>query len=455
MTKSQTRESRSRHSKSRSNKKTERSVQQLPIASLSPNPHNARRHSKKQISLICRSISQFGFNVPILIDGEGTILAGHGRYEAGKLLGLETVPVISLEHLTEAERRAFMLADNRIAELSHWDENALAVELQSILELDQDLDITVTGFDTADIDLAIQSLEPDPPEDPDDDVPALGKKAISRSGDLWRLGVNRLLCGDATRLKACRRLVGRTKIRQVVVDPPYNVPVQGHVSGLGKTKHREFVMASGELSWEDFEVFLLEVFRNITMLAADGCLIFCFMDWRGLRSLLPAGYATFNELKNLIVWSKTNGAMGGFYRSQHELITVWKHGKALHINNFGLGSRRYRTNVWTYPGLNTFRRGRMEELSIHPTCKPVALIADALLDCSNRGDAVLDLFAGSGTILVAAEKTGRRAYAMELDPLYCDVAVKRWQEHTGEAAVLAETGQTFDEVEETRHDRRS
>ena len=449
------RKPRTRHSKSRSSDNTKRTVQYASIASLCPNPHNARRHGRKQLELICRSIEEFGFNVPLLIDGEGNILAGHGRFEAAKRLGLETVPVICLAHLSESERRAFMLADNRIAELSHWDENALALELQSILELDQDLDITVTGFDTADIDLAIQSLEPDPPDDPDDEVPELAAKPISQPGDLWHCGVHRLFCGDATQLKNCRRLVGRTKIRQVVIDPPYNVAVQGHVSGLGRTQHREFVMASGEMSWDDFEIFLLTVFRNITMLAADGCLVFCFMNWRGLRSLLPAGYATFNELKNLIVWSKTNGAMGSFYRSQHELITVWKHGKGPHINNFELGSRRYRTNVWTYPGLNTFKRGRMEELSIHPTCKPVALIADALLDCSNRGDAVLDLFAGSGTIFLAAEKTGRRAYAMELDPLYCDVAVKRWQEHTGEAAVLAETGQTFEEVEETRHDRRS
>ena len=451
MTKTRIKKTRTPHSKSRSSKKTKRSVEYAAIASLKPNPHNARCHGKKQLALICRSIEQFGFNVPILIDGEGSIIAGHGRYEAAKLLGLETVPVISLEHLTEAEQRAFMLADNRIAEFADWDQNALALEFQSLLELDQDFDISVTGFDTADIDLAIQSLEPDGPEDPGDEVPELGTNTTSRQSDLWHLGAHRLLCGDATQLKACRRLVGRAKIRQVVTDPPYNVPVKGHVSGLGRTRHREFVMGSGEMSRDGFEMFLLTVLRNITVLAADGCLVFCFMDWRGLRALLPAGYATFNELKNLIVWSKTNGAMGSFYRSQHELITVWKHGKGPHINNFDLGSRRYRTNVWTYPGLNTFKRGRMDELSIHPTCKPVALVADALLDCSNRGDPVLDLFAGSGTILVAAEKTGRRAYAMELDPLYCDVAVKRWQDFTGESAVLAETGQTFDEMEELRH----
>ena len=423
----------------------------VPLDSIHPSEHNPRIHDKKQIKLICESITRFDFMNPCLVDGKDRIISGHGRYEAAKRLGLESIPIIRVTHLTEAELRIYMVADNRTGELSTWDKKALALVFKDILEIGDGLDITLTGFDMPDVDKTLQVLDQDPVVDSEEEIPETAAKPVSRLGDLWQVGDHFLLCADARDAAAYRRLLGRTKVRQVVTDPPYNVRIDGHVSGLGKVRHREFAVASGELSSEAFKAFLEEVFSNIAAVCVSGALIFAFMDWRHLREILAAGYAVFAELKNLIVWGKGCAGMGSLYRSQHELVTLWKHGKAPHINNVQLGTRRYRTNLWMYDGMNSFKKGRAEELAMHPTLKPVGMIADALLDCSNRGDAVLDPFAGSCTILIAAEKTGRRAYAIEVDPLYCDVGLRRWQQFTGKQAVLVDTGKTFDEVTDARH----
>ena len=231
----------------------------------------------------------------------------------------------------------------------------------------------------------------------------------------------------------------------VFTDPPYNVPIDGHVSGLGSVKHREFAMASGEMSETEFTKFLTDVLGNLAKFSADGAIHYVCMDWAHLRELLNAGHAVYDELKNICVWAKTNGGMGSLYRSQHEMVAVFKSGTAPHINNVELGRHgRYRTNVWTYAGMNTFGAERDEALAMHPTVKPVALVEDAVLDCSDRNGVVVDAFLGSGTTLIAAESAGRRCFGLELDPEYVDLIIRRWQKMTGESAVHAESGLSFD-----------
>jgi DNA modification methylase len=268
--------------------------------------------------------------------------------------------------------------------------------------------------------------------------------AVTRPGDLWQIGPHRLICGDATNLETSARLLDGERAQMIFTDPPYNVKIDGHVSGLGAVKHREFAVASGEMSQAEFTAFLERVFANLVLRAADGAIHFVCMDWRHLGEVLAAGHRTFAELKNICVWNKTNGGMGSLYRSQHEMVFVFKSGKAPHINNVELGRHgRYRTNVWTYAGANVFSATREADLAMHPTVKPVALVADAILDCSKRKGIILDAFAGSGTTLVAADRTGRRGYGIELDPIYCDTILKRVADVARVEARLAATGQTF------------
>jgi DNA modification methylase len=315
-----------------------------------------------------------------------------------------------------------------------------------IAELDISLDLTLTGFETAEIDLLLESLDPTGEADPADAPPEpVSGPPMTRPGDLWALGRHRLLCGDATRVTSYAQLMGEGRARMVFTDPPYNVPISGHVCGSGAIKHREFAMASGEMSEADFTGFLRTALGHLAHHSLDGAIHFVCMDWRHMGEILAAGRGVYSELKNLVVWNKTNAGMGSFYRSKHELVFAFKVGTAPHVNTFELGQHgRYRTNVWDYPGVNTLRPDRLEELAMHPTVKPVAMVADAIRDCSGRGEAVLDAFAGSGTTLIAAETTGRIGYGLEIDPAYVDTAIRRWQALTGEAARHAETGLTFD-----------
>lgn len=413
------------------------------IDALTPCPRNARTHSKKQIHQIADSIAEFGFTNPVLVDRDDMIVAGHGRVEAARLLGMETVPVICLEDLSEAQIRAYVIADNKLAENAGWDSELLGLELQYLSDLDVDFDATITGFEVPEIDLLIAGVTDTPPEDdPADDIPEVDEaNPVSQPGDLWRLGRHRLLCGDATERESLERLLDVEEAQMVFTDPPYNVRIDGHVCGLGSVKHAEFAMAAGEMSPAQFTAFLETVFGQLADHSVDGAIQFICMDWRHLGEVVAAGNAAYSELKNLCVWAKTNGGMGSLYRSQHELVFVFKAGTAPHINNVELGKHgRYRTNVWTYAGINSFGAGRDADLAMHPTVKPVALVADAMLDCSRRGGIVLDAFSGSGTTIIAAERTGRRGYAIEIDPAYVDVAIKRYQQLTGEAAILGETG---------------
>jgi DNA modification methylase len=366
------------------------------------------------------------------------------------------VPTICLDHLSADQARAFMIADNRLSEISTWDEQLLAETLRDLSLGDLDFSLEVTGFEMAEIDLRIESLNaaPKSEDDPADAPAALPTgPAVSRPGDLWTLGRHRVLCGNALDEAAYARLMNGKRAAMMFTDPPYNVPIAGHVSGLGAVQHREFAMASGEMSAPEFTTFLHDVFDLATRHCRDGALHFVCMDWRHMPELLAAGSKAYTELKNLCVWAKDNAGMGSLYRSQHELVFVYKSGRAPHRNNIELGRHgRHRSNLWSYPGVNSFAR-RGEEgnlLALHPTVKPVALVADAILDCSARGDLVLDPFLGSGTTLMAAERVGRRCCGMELDPLYVDTIIRRWQALTGDTARHAETGETFEDVAAAR-----
>jgi DNA modification methylase len=427
-------------------------IEHMPVRELRPHPNNARTHSRKQIRQIANSIEKFGFCNPVLVDDAKRIIAGHGRVEAAKLLGIDAIPTCRISHLSDADKRAYVLADNKLAEKAGWDKELLAIELQGLIELE--VDIELTGFEMAEIDLILEEAREakGATSGPEDEAPepSLGP-AVSQPRDLWLLGTHRLLCGDARDQDAYDQLLAGAKAEFVFTDPPYNVAIDGHVCGLGRVRHREFAMGCGEMSEAEFTAFLETVFRLLAANSVDGSIHQVCMDWRHMEEMLGAGRAVYSELKNLCVWNKSNAGMGSFYRSKHELVFVWKSGSAAHTNNFELGQHgRHRTNVWDYAGVNSMRAGRLEELAMHPTVKPVALIGDAIKDCSRRGGLVLDPFCGSGTVLIAAERTGRKAHALEIDPAYVDVAVRRWQAYAGKSAVLAGSRETFETIEGRR-----
>jgi DNA modification methylase len=379
------------------------------------------------------------------------VIAGHGRLLACGELGWTEVPTLCLDHLTSAQARAFMIADNRLTEISAWDDRLLAQQLKELSLLDLDFNIEDTGFEMPEIDLRIGSLEdlpePDGLADVVPEVPA--GPPLSKIGDVWVLGRQRILCRNALDAAAFAALMGEERAAMVFTDPPYNVPIDGHASGLGAIHHRPFPMASGEMDRPEFTAFLGRAFRNLAAFSVDGALHFVCMDWRHVEELLTAGRGAYGELKNLCVWVKDNSGMGSLYRSQHELVFVFKHGRQGHRNNVQLGQfGRNRSNVWHYPGANSFARCSEEGnlLALHPTVKPVAMVADAILDCSARGDIVLDAFLGSGTTLIAAERTGRRCCGLELDPAYVDTIVRRWQALTGGSARHAASGRSFDDL---------
>lgn len=355
--------------------------------------------------------------------------------------------------MSPAQKKAYVLADNKLALNAGWDEELLALELQELLTLDAEFSIDVTGFSIAEVDGLIEGLAVEEPGDPDDeDLPLLGDgPAVTAEGDVWLLGPHRLVCGNSLDPQVCTRLMAGEQAEMVFTDPPYNVPIDGHVSGGGAVKHREFAMASGEMSREQFTGFLSTVMQNLRDHSADGSIHFICMDWRHMQEVLKAGEQTYTELKNLIVWAKDNGGMGTFYRSRHELIFAYKKGTSPHINSFELGQHgRYRTNVWSYKGMNSFGGSRNQDIELHPTVKPVTMIADAIKDVSRRNGIVLDLFGGSGSTLIAAHKTGRRGYLCELDPLYCDRIIRRWQITAKDDATLEATGQSFDQIRKER-----
>lgn len=417
---------------------------------LQPWPNNPRKHSDRQKAKLKASIRKFGFTSVVVIDELAMVLSGHCRVEVSVEMGLPTIPTRTIFGLSEDSKRAYVLADNKTAELARWDNTLLKSEIELLIRAD--FEIETTGFSTAEIDLMFDDPAAPQGSDPDDlQVDDISKEVISRKGDHWQLGSHRLLCGDALDPNSYQAVMQGDLAQLVISDVPYNVKINGHVSGKGKAKHAEFLQASGEMSSQEFTSFLNAAFAQTHACSQDGAIHFYFIDWRHIRELQDAAQPLFGTPRQLCVWVKDNGGMGTFYRSQHELVFAFKKGEAPHINNFELGQHgRYRTNVWEYAGANSFQGEGHELLAVHPTVKPVSLIADALRDCSHRKGVVLDPFAGSGTILVAAERTGRHARAIELYPQYVDVAVMRWQRATGKKAILSATGQTWSQVRAER-----
>ena len=417
------------------------------IDQLHSNPHNARTHSKHQIRQLAGSMRQCGWTTPILIDAENIIIAGHGRRAAAKLLGIQEVPTIRLDGLTKEQIRAYVIADNKLAENAGWDREILVIEFQELLTLDS-LDITITGFEIPEIDLILEEAKGTPEEEALPE-PDFDQEPVTQPGDLWLLGKHRIICGNSLHQATYRELMGSRGAAMVFTDPPFNVRIDGHATGSGAIRHREFAMASGEMSEVEFVSFLNTSLRLISDHSANNSVHFVCIDWRHIGELLSAGRQNYDEFLNLCVWVKNSGGMGSVYRSQHELVLVFRKGKGPHRNNIQLGQfGRNRTNVWQYPGIQTLSKQSEEGnlLALHPTVKPVAMVADAILDCSARGEVVLDAFLGSGTALMAAERVGRICCGIEIDPLYVDVAIRRWQKYTGNAAIHALTGKRFDEV---------
>lgn len=402
-------------------------------------PNNPKTHDKKQVTKIVNSINEFGFINPILLDENLEIIAGHARVMAAKEIGMLQVPAIILSHMNESQKRAYLIADNKLTELGKWDLELLNIEFTNLSALDLDFDLEITGFETTEIDLIIggSTVESKPQEDA---TPVLSESdQVCKRGDIWQLGEHYLICEDSVQLQTYKSLMGDKLAQMVLTDPPYNVKVR-NIGSMGKIKHDEFAMASGEMSREQFTEFLTTIMQNLKAFSADGSLHYLFMDWRHFLEMGTAGDQVYDELKNICTWVKSSGGMGSLYRSQHEFCFIYKNGKAPHINNVELGANgRYRTNVWDYAGANSFGEGK-ENLKWHPTSKPVAMLKDAILDVTKRKDIVLDAFLGSGSTLIACEQTGRICYGIELEEKYCNVIIKRWQDLTGKKAVKIDGG---------------
>jgi DNA modification methylase len=414
-------------------------IEYVSLDTLRPFKANARAHPHSQITQIAASIKEFGFVNPILVDEAGEIIAGHGRYAAAKSLGLAEIPSIRLSDLTSAQKRMLRIADNKIALGAAWDIDLLRCELADLGSLGCEIDLGLTGFAAGELDVILHpsTLEQEP-------APPLPARPVSRRGDIWRLGQHKVGCGDARDHEFLRRVVGECRADAAFLDPPYNVKIRGHAGGKGKLVHREFVEASGEMSNGEFVAYLRETLGACIAVSRDGAVHFVCMDHGHFDQLLAVGAAIYGARLNIAVWNKSNAGMGSLYRSKHELIPVFRVGEAPHFNAVQLGKHgRNRTNVWDYASVNSFGGSRRFDLAMHPTAKPVQMVADAVMDVTRRGDVVLDAFLGSGTTLIAAERIGRVFRGLDLDPAYVDVALERWRAVTGEDPIHVETQRLF------------
>lgn len=420
--------------------------QLVSIGKLKQLGHATRKHPPAQIRKLRRMIAKYGILRPVLTDPHFQVIDGAAIIAAATELGMIEIPVVVISDLGEASVRAARLALNRVAEDAGWDESELAREFGAILEIQSDFELTDTAFEMGEIDMSFG----DDGRDEEDIIPMPeGGLPVSRPGDLWQLGPHRILCGDGLAAENHDVLLDGKKVRMVFTDPPYNVRI-AEVAGFGRTKHREFRHASGEMSAEEFFNFLSTLCEQLARHGMAGSLHYICIDWRHVSALVLAGGQVFDELKNICTWAKPNAGMGSLYRSQTEFVCVFKSGKAAHINNIQLGRNgRNRSNLWTYAG-QTSLRGKKGKSDLHPTVKPVAMVADAILDASNRGDIVLDPFGGSGTTLIAAEKTSRHSCLIEIDPHYVDLTIRRFEAFTCQSARLSEDGRSFVEVARDR-----
>lgn len=417
----------------------------LPISEIQKYSGNAKLHSDKQVSQIVKSIKRFDFINPILIDEKSIIIAGHGRLEAAIGAGLDKVPVIQIKHLTEAEKKAYRIADNKLTELGDWDIGKLQLEFEAIESLDVELDFEITGFNSGELDVLMDNACPkaDPQKNsipfiPDDEI-------VSKEGDIWELGKHRIICGNSLVRDTFSNLMQGKKATMVFTDPPYNLSTDD-ICGGGAIKHEDFKFAHGEMSSTEFQQFLKSSFMLLKEFSTSGSLHYLCIDWKHVKEMSYAGADVYAELKNICVWNKTNAGMGSLYRSKHEFVFVYKNGKDKHINNIELGvNGRYRTNVWDYAGVNTFG-GERNNLVMHPCVKPVELLKDAILDASNRGDIILDSFLGSGSTLIAAEMCKRVCYGIELEAKYIDTAIRRFETLTKQDAIHIDSGRTYQEL---------
>lgn len=407
-------------------------IQNIEIARIREYKNNPKLHNRVQITKIRESIREFGFINPVLLDENLEIIAGHGRMAAARDMGMRDVPAIILSHLTDAQKRAYRIADNKLTELGKWSIELLNLEFTELSKLDTNFDLGITGFETSEIDLI---LDGDGTSDPKNDIipPLNDADRRCKRGDIWRLGRHTIVCGDALKSDSYAAIMGDTKSQMVLTDAPYNVRVK-NIGSMGKIKHDEFAMASGEMTSDEFTEFLGTFMRHAKDYSADGSLHYFFMDWKHVREISTAAASIYDEFKNICVWNKTNGGMGSLYRSKHELCFIYKSGHAPHINNIELGAHgRYRTNVWDYAGANAFG-GAKDDLKLHPTVKPVTMLRDAILDVTRRDDIVLDCFLGSGSTLIACELTGRACRGIEIEEKYCDITIKRFETLTGQQA---------------------
>lgn len=427
------------------------SVEYLAPDRLVPAARKLRRRSPRQIRSVARSISDFGFLVPVLVDAELRIIAGHARVEAAKLLGMTSIPIIRVEHLTEAQRRLLAIADNVTPEGVEWEAGALTLELKEIQLLEPTIDLTSSALSIVKIDTLLGRARTEELAETDDELPEIEEIAVSRMGDIWTVGRHDLGCGDARDATFVSRLMQGRRARILLTDSPWNLKIEGVVSGKGKKKHADFVMGAGEMVRTEFVTFLFDSLAAAQTVLEDGALLYLFMDWRNLDALSEAAASCGLVQKNLLIWCKENAGLGALYRSQHELIALFKHGDAPHTNNIRMGEDgRNRTNLLFYPGANSFGKGRDKALASHPTSKPVALLADIILDASAPGEIVLDTFGGSGSTLIAAERMDRICCMVELHPPYVDGIIRRFQALTGIEAVHADTGLTFSQVTSLR-----
>ena len=415
-------------------------LQMIDIVLIIASNKSLRKHSKKQLQKIINAIKKFGFTNPILVDKQLKIIAGELRLLAAKKLGLRQIPVIILEDLTDQEAEAIRILDNRIAEDGEWNFGNLKEEIEKLMKFD--ITFEDLGFDTVDYDeiFLINDSDENKIHNSDKEDESWLDANIPpkvKFGDLWRLGDHFVYCGDSLLAKSFEILMQGELAQIVITDPPYNCKINGHVCGLGKTKHDEFAMASGEMTETEFAEFISKFMQNLIKFSMDGSLHYLFMDWAGLNTLLTQGKRHYTDLKNIAVWNKLSGGMGLLYRSQNEMIPIFKNGKAKHQNHIQLGKNgRYRTNVWDYPGIRATNPSSLELLKLHPTVKSVPMLHDILLDASSKNDIVLDCFGGSGSTLLAAERCKRRARLIEISPRYVDVTIYRWEKETGKTAKL-------------------